>query len=72
MSSVKDVDNVYLQFFVVVIAVALGIVIGAAITHLERTRLWEEHARNACHPFALDHVDYRSFYFSCAEPENDL
>ena len=72
MSSVKDVDNLYLQFFVVVIAVALGIVIGAAITHLERTRLWEEHARDACYPFAPDHVDYRSFYFNCAEPESDL
>jgi len=72
MSHQKDVDNLYLQFFAVVIAVVIGIVIGATISHMERTRLWEEHARDACHPFALDHVDYRSFYFNCAEPESDL
>lgn len=55
-----------------VIAFGFGIALGAIVLHGEKTSLWLEHAEARCHPFAVEHADFGSFYFECAEIHHDL
>jgi len=64
-----------MQLFAVIssiMAFGFGIALGAIALHGEKASLWLEHAEAVCHPFAVEHADFDSFYFECAEIENDL
>jgi hypothetical protein len=64
-----------MQVFAVIcsaVAFIFGAALGGIIVHGERSSLWLEHAEASCHPFAVEHADFGSFYFECAEIEHDL
>jgi len=55
-----------------IVAFGFGVAFGGIVLHGEKTSLWLEHAEASCHPFAVEHADFGSFYFECAEIEHDL